>query len=207
MENIFFFQTQQIHDNTNLFDQLKKQNIFYSYFQVDQNYYLFVYSQNSIDINFLYQSIDVIEELDSKQRKIRSFRGFSLYALEIIEKGKDYEILTTNLQPFFWRKVKTIIRQNQKGALLEFLFGEYANRKTENKGSEMEKKMETLQNQVNFLEQKIIQLEHNQNIVRERNLNVVSGGSKMDFKASSKPQQDNISSDQSKAQNQSNFSN
>lgn len=143
--------------------------------------------------------------------KIRSFRGFFLYALEIIEKGKDYEILTTNLQPFFWRKVKTIIRQNQKGALLEFLFGEYANRKTGNKGSDlvfeqMEKKMETLQNQVNSLEQKIIQLEHNQNIVRERNLNVVSGGSKMDFKASSKPQQDNIASDQSKAQNQSNFS-
>ena len=151
------------------------------------------YSQNSIDINFLYQSIDVIEELDSKQLKIRSFRGFFLYALEIIEKGKDYEILQTNLQPFFWRKVKTIIRQNQKGALLEFLFGEYANRKTGNKGSDlvfeqMEKKMETLQNQVNSLEQKIIQLEHNQNIVRERNLNVVSGGSKMDFKASSKPQ-------------------
>jgi hypothetical protein len=24
MQNIFFFQTQQIHDNTNLFDQLKK---------------------------------------------------------------------------------------------------------------------------------------------------------------------------------------
>ena len=88
MENIFFFQTQQIHDKTNLFDQFKKQKIFYFYFQVDQNYYLFVYSQNSIDINFLYQSIDVIEELDSKQRKIRSLRGFFLYALEIYGKGK-----------------------------------------------------------------------------------------------------------------------
>ena len=53
MENIFFFQTQQIHDNTNLFDQLKKQKIFYSYFQVDQNYYLFVYAQQSIYINQL----------------------------------------------------------------------------------------------------------------------------------------------------------
>ena len=81
-----------------------------------------MYSQKSIDINFIYQSIDVIEELDSKQRKLRSFRGFFLYALEIMEKGKDYEILTTNLQPFFWRKVKNIIRQNQKAALQEFLF-------------------------------------------------------------------------------------
>ena len=32
------------------------------------------------------------------------------------------------------------------------------------------------------------------------------GGSKMDFKEYSKPQQGNIASDQSKAQNQSNFS-
>jgi hypothetical protein len=102
MNNIFFFQTQQIYDKTNLFDQLKKQNIFFSYFQVDQNYYLFVYAQQSIDINLLYQSVDVIQELDSKQRKIRSLRGFFLYALEIIESGKDYEILETNLQPFFW---------------------------------------------------------------------------------------------------------
>ena len=116
MENIFFFQTQQIHDKTNLFDQLKKQNIFYSYFKVDQNYYLFVYAQQSIDINLLYQSVEIIQELDYKQRKIRSFRGFFLYALEILENGKDYEILQTNLQPFFWRKVKNIIRQNKKSA-------------------------------------------------------------------------------------------
>ena len=69
---------------------------------MDQNYYLFFYAQKSIDINFVYQSVEVIEELDSKQRKIRSLRGFFLYALEIMENGKDYEILSTNLQPFFW---------------------------------------------------------------------------------------------------------
>ena len=40
--------------------------------------------------------------------------------LEIIENGKDYEILETNLQPFFWRKVNNIIRQNKK-ALSELL--------------------------------------------------------------------------------------
>ena len=72
MKNAFFFQTQQIHDNSNIFDQLKNQQIFFSYFQVDRNYYLFLYAQKSIDIHFLYQSIDVIQELDSKQRKIRS---------------------------------------------------------------------------------------------------------------------------------------
>ena len=89
---------------------------------MDQNYYLFFYSQKSIQIDFLYQSVTVIQELDSKQRKIRSLRGFFLYVLEIIEDGKDYEILQTNLQPFFWRKVKNIIRQNKKSALHEFLF-------------------------------------------------------------------------------------
>ena len=70
MNTAFFFQTQQIPDSS-IFNQLKEQNIFFSYFQVDQKYYLFLYSQKSIDINFLYQSVDVIQELDSKQRKIR----------------------------------------------------------------------------------------------------------------------------------------
>jgi len=40
-----------------------------------------------------------------------------------MENGKDLEVLKTNLQPFSWRKVKNIIRQNKKKALLEFLFG------------------------------------------------------------------------------------
>ena len=122
MNKAFFFQTQQIPDTSSVFDQLKQQNIFFSYFQVDQNYYLFLFSQKSIDVNFLYQSVEIIEELDSKQRKIRSLRGFFLYALEIIENGKDHEILSTNLQFFFWKKVKNIIQQNKKAGLQEFLF-------------------------------------------------------------------------------------
>ena len=172
MNTAFFFQTQQIPDSSSIFDQFKQQNIFFSYFQVDQNYYLFVYAQKSIDINFLYQSIDVIQELDSKQRKIRSFRGFFLYALEIMEKGKDYEILATNLQPFFWRKVKNIIRQNQKGALLEFLFGKDEDNKLVNQGSNpaFDDRIQNLQNQVNSLQQKIIELEHNQTLTIKKSL-------------------------------------
>lgn len=102
MDKAFFFQTQQIPYDTILFyqlDELKKEEIFFSYFLVDKEYYLFLYAQKAIDINFLYQSIDVIHELDSKQRKIRSLRGFFLYALEIIENAQDYEILSINLQP------------------------------------------------------------------------------------------------------------
>lgn len=165
MQNIFFFQTQPqtISDDSNLFHQLKKQNIFYSYFQVDQNYYLFLYAQKSIDIDFLYQSINVIQELDSKQRKLRSIRGFLLYALEIMEIGENYEILKTNLQPFFWRKVKTIIRQNQKATLLEFLFGYKSGKSNSYQGSnpQIEERIKTLQNQVNSLQHRISDLETN----------------------------------------------
>jgi hypothetical protein len=106
----------------------------------------------------------VIQELDSKQRKIRSFRGFFLYGLEIMQMGENYEILKTNLQPFFWRKVKNIIQQNQKGALLEFLFGKDKNHKSVHQSSsphlqEMQDKIQNLHNQVDSLQQKVIHLE------------------------------------------------
>ena len=158
MNTAFFFQTQQIPDDAILLNELKQQKISFSYFQVDQNYYLFLYSQKSIDIDFLYQSINVIQELDSKKRKIRSLRGFFLYALEIMENGKDYEILSTNLQPFFWRKVKNIIRQNKKAALQEFLFGsqEIIAIASQN---DLEAKIQNLQNQLNSLQQKVIHFE------------------------------------------------
>lgn len=166
MQTIFFFQTQQIPDSSSssIFNQFKEQKIFFSYFQVDRNYYLFVYSQKSIDINFVYQSVEIIEELDSKQRKIRSLRGFFLYALEIMEKGKDHEILQTNLQSFFWRKVRNIIRQNKKTALKEFLFGKEADNKDDNRGSNptiqrLENQIQNLHNKVDSLQQKVIQLE------------------------------------------------
>ena len=66
--------------------------------------------------------IPVIEELDSKKCKIRSLRGFFLSALETLDNGKDVEILTTNLKLSFWRNLKTILQQNKKAVLLEFLF-------------------------------------------------------------------------------------
>ena len=134
---------------------------------VDRKYYLFFYLEKPISIDFLYQSVDVLHELDSKKRQIRSLRGFFLYALEIMEAGTDVEVLKTNLQPFFWRKVKNIIRQNKKGALLKFLFGNspsdqsqtFYHEKQNIKG--LEEKIQTLQDQVNFLQQKVIELETN----------------------------------------------
>jgi hypothetical protein len=157
MKNAFFFQTKQIPDHAYIFDQFKQHTIFFSCFQVDQKYYLFFYSQKPMEIDFLYPAVEVIQELDSKKRKIRSLRGFLLYALEIIDNGKDYEILSTNLQPFFWRKVENILRQNKKGALQEFLFGSNLNQSINH--SDLQKKIQNLQNQLNSLQQKVIDLE------------------------------------------------
>jgi hypothetical protein len=169
MKNAFFFQTQQISDHAIILDQFKKQTIFFSYFQVDQKYYLFVYSQKSIEIDFIYQVIDVIQELDSRKRKLRSIRGFLLYALEFMKNGKDSKILSTNLQPFFWKEVKNIIRQNKKGALQEFLFGSQLN--NSDSQNVLEEKIQNLQNQLNSLQQKVIDLEtkaENQKYVRRK---------------------------------------
>ena len=51
--NACFFETQQIPDNSLIFEQLKKQELFFFYFQVDQKYYLFFYGQKQIDIDLI----------------------------------------------------------------------------------------------------------------------------------------------------------
>ena len=82
--------------------------------------------------------------------------------------GNDVEILNTNLQPFFWKKVKAIIRQNKKAALLQFLFGsqESIAETDSTKGlaeqlALLQEKIQTLQNEVNSLKEKVINLEAN----------------------------------------------
>jgi hypothetical protein len=80
-----------------------------------------------------------------------------------MENGENYEILQTNLQAFFWKKVKNIIRQNKKAALQEFLFGKNEVNKDQTLDSnlafqQMEKTIQNLQNQVTLLQQKVINL-------------------------------------------------
>ena len=113
---------------------------------------------------------------------------FSICAF-IIENGKDFEILSTNLQPFFWRKVKTIIRQNKKGALFDFLFGlqgsiaETDPTQEFKAFKEMEEKIQRLQNEVDFLKQKLKNLE---NTLESQTLdvksNMLSEGPKRGYK-------------------------
>ena len=158
-QNAFFFVIQQISEDSKIFDKLQKQELFFSYFQVDQKYYLFFYGQKFIDIDLIDPFIDIIEELDTKQRKIRSLRGFFLYVLEIMENGQDYQILKTNLQPSFWRKLKTILRQNKKIVLLQFLFGSQDSIAEPETQNHVNEKIEALQNQVNSLQDRIRDLE------------------------------------------------
>jgi hypothetical protein len=153
----FFFEIQPIPDDSLIFDQFQNQTISFSYFQTDQKYYLFFYSQKSIDIDLIDPFLDILQELDTKQRKIRSLRGFFLYALEIINNKKDLQILKTNLQPSFWRNLRTILRQNKKEVLLRFLFGKgYSYQPS---SSHLEDQIQTLKSQVDSLQQKVIQLE------------------------------------------------
>jgi len=57
-QNGFFFEPRQIPENSIIFEELQNQELFFSYFQIDQKYYLFFYAE---------KSIDVLEELDSKK--------------------------------------------------------------------------------------------------------------------------------------------
>jgi hypothetical protein len=152
-QNVFFFEIEPIPDEKILWKEFQQQNICFSYFQVDQRYYLFFYAQESIDIDQIDSLIQIIEELDRKQRQIRSLRGFFLYALEIMKNEKDLQILKTNLKSSFWRTLKSILRQNKKSVLIQFLFGT-----TETK-LDIEEKIQILETQVNSLQQKLINLE------------------------------------------------
>jgi hypothetical protein len=158
-QNAFFFEIEEIPENSPIFEELQKEELFFSYFQVDQKYYLFFYGQKPIDINLIKLHLQIIEELDRKQRKIRSLRGFFFYALEIMKNGKDFEILRTNLQVSFWRKLKTILRQNKKEVLLQFLFGRVYSYQGSTPHSDIIEMIQNLQNQVNSLQDRIRDLE------------------------------------------------
>ena len=154
-QNAFFYQIQPISDNSTVFEKLTNQQLFFSYFQVDQKYYLFFYGQKSIEINPIESLISILHELDTKQRTIRSLRGFFRYALEIMDNGK-VEFLKTNLQPFFWRKVRKILKQNKKEVLLQFLFGSQIFQINQ---SDLKDKIQSLESQLSSLQQKVLNLE------------------------------------------------
>jgi hypothetical protein len=161
MDTTFLFQVEEMIDYKMIFNKLEHHKILFSYFQVDQSYYLFCSSEKAIDINFVSKNLKVIEELDSKKRKIRSVGGFLLHALTIVGSGNKAKIHMTNLQPFFWRKLTNVIRQNKKGVLHEFLVAlqlNPLNNRFESKNN-LEERVRNLTNRLTILEKRLLNLE------------------------------------------------
>jgi len=120
---VVFIKLRKIEDSERVFDKFIKLQIWYTYFCIDTEYYLFGFSKKNHDINFLFDSIKLIKLLHSRERKIRSLRDFFLYILEFIENDK-CEIFDTNLEPLFWIQVKQVLKQNRKETLKKFLFND-----------------------------------------------------------------------------------
>lgn len=112
----FFAKIEPISKSSNVFELLQKEDFYFYYFSLNQFYYIFVYGKHALLESFsrVLFSLRVIEELDTKRRKIRSIRGFLLYALEIIQDEKEITVIKTNFQPLFWSRVQNVLKQNKK---------------------------------------------------------------------------------------------
>ena len=171
---ILFFQLTDNQDITEPFDELDKLKVFFSYFQVDDNYYLFLYSEKKVDIEFLYHLISIKKYLNKQKRRLRSFRGYFLYALEIQRTG-DLKVLKTNLNSTFWSDIDSVLRQNRRDLLLQFLFEKpFENNFNEKIDSRLIlQKIETIETNFTLLkpEEKVLKSVDN---VKFRDLNLIS---------------------------------
>lgn len=123
-----------IDENSSLFQEFKKRKFFFQYFQLETDYFLLIYGkkdeESNIDTEFFLESIEVIQELNTRKRRLRSIRGFLLYAIELMNSyNYPVNIIATNFQPLFWQRITSILRQNKKNYLLQFLFGNKNNQK------------------------------------------------------------------------------
>lgn len=160
MNNSYFFQVQKITDNKIqiLSDEWEDKNISFTYFEVDLKYYLFFYAKTPIFLDFIYQHVSIIQELNYKTRKIRSIRGFLLYVLETMNTKNGHNIIATNLPPLFWTKVKDVLRQNKKGIIEKFLFSSNESTSSETKLN-FKVEIKNIYTQISLLQQKIAELE------------------------------------------------
>jgi hypothetical protein len=163
---VSFVKIQPITDSSIIFTELDKNRFKFHYFRVNQVYYLFFYGKKEKfdSIDYLYETITIIEELDTKKRRIRSLSGFFLYGLEILESTnqENIQVLKTNLPSLFWKRVKKIIRQNQKGLLHHFLFGA-PEMSIINEGNSLEQAVQELQIEMLSIKKKLEKFEHTEN--------------------------------------------
>lgn len=120
--HVFFYQIAAINESKCRLSNLFEKDIYYSYFNILDEYFIFGFSQKKdCDLKKFHAQVHVYKLLNRRKRLIRSLSGFFLYALEFI-KNKDCKILDTNLPPLFWLEVESVLRQNRKDVLEKFLF-------------------------------------------------------------------------------------
>lgn len=73
---------------------------------------------------------------------------------------KNSQILTTNLEPFFWKNAKRIIDQNKKGGLENFLFPKEKLVSSFSSTKNTTSYINTLKNKIEILERKNIELKN-----------------------------------------------
>lgn len=152
--SVYLLEIKKIDQNSSVFHKLEKKGICYSYFKKKQKYYLFGYSR-ILDfdiIDAISQEIEIIAQLNKKQRVIRSVRGYILYTLEIMGNKDDLNILRTNLPKFFWQNVENVIRQNKKNNLLKFLVKNISDEVDE---SEFEKRLKLLEHEISRIKESL----------------------------------------------------
>jgi hypothetical protein len=159
---VSFVKIRPITDSSIIFTELEKHKFNFHYFRIDQVYYLFFYGKKEKfdSMDSLYRTITIIEELDTKKRRLRSVRGFFLYAVEILENPnqENIQVLKTNLHVLFWKRVKNVLRQNNKGLLLRFLFGA-SEMSITNEGNSLEQTIQELQIEMLSLRKKLEKFE------------------------------------------------
>lgn len=137
---------------------------------------MFFSIEKFINRKFLYHLIRIKKYLNKQKRRLRSFRGYFLYALEIQRTG-DLKVLKTNLNYTFWSDIDSVLRQNRRDLLLQFLFEKpFENNFNEKIDSRLIlQKIETIETNFTLLKpeekEKVLQSVDN---VKFRDLNLIS---------------------------------
>lgn len=84
-------QVRPLKNESAVFESLSKL-VYYSYFRVNDDYYIFTYAKSRILIKIIENLLDlsflVVENITTNQRRFRSLQGFCLYILNLKKLGK-----------------------------------------------------------------------------------------------------------------------
>lgn len=89
---VLFIELKKIPKGSHIFQQMAKKRVFFSYFLAYLKYYLFLYSKKvirsrmTIYLKGFSKCVTILKELNAKQPRLRSLRGFFVYAIRIIVK-------------------------------------------------------------------------------------------------------------------------